>query len=934
MMAFWKSLNTRIFLSSLVVAGVAITSMIVFHGINVSETDRTRFIIISTLILLAVAIATSRYLMRCAIKEHEHLQRNITEQSHELELLHSVTTRLLQTHDLNALLQLIIDSAISAIPSAEKGTLMLFNSDQNALIIHASHGYNATIAKGFRMSISEGFAGYAFREKKNLLIDDLSTEHFVAPAAVLAEPIRSCVVAVLQVKDIAIGVISLENGSRVKAFADPDLKLLSAFASQAAVAIENTRLYAGLKQRTRELEMLFTVSTNLIQTIDLESLLEIVIQSAVTAVPSAEKGAVVLFNEDKSWLEVKAQYGYNGDKIKDVIIKPGLGYSGIAVLEKRNILIPDLWSPEAERYRIESDYENRSIQSAVTALLQVKEHIIGTISLENGHRKNAFSEDDLKLLTTFASQAALAIEHAQFYNTLERKVEDRTHELRELNAKLIEADRLKSEFLANMSHELRTPLNAIIGFSELLMEQVTGPVNAEQLQCLRDIHQSGRHLLQLINDILDLSKIEAGKMELYREDFSVNDLLTLVHRTVFPMLERKSQKLDIRNEKSFPFIYGDSNKIKQIVINLLSNAIKFSPPGSTITIDTAMRDEKLQPMFEMSITDQGRGIHEKDHHIIFDEFRQIDGSHTREDSGTGLGLALCKRLVEMHGGKIWVESAVNQGSKFVFQIPQIRMDDTTSNNINPSGNTILIAEDDPQSANYMKKILEIEGYPATVVHRGDEVLDMAMERQPTAIILDIMMPGKDGWEVLRDLKSNPKTAPIPVLIVSVIDNKDMAYSLHASDYFVKPVDRHQLIRRIKTIARPPDAEPHSILVVDDDPKMLFLTASFLEKENYEVVKASNGREALGCIRAHLPDLIILDLLMPEMNGFELLEVLRHDVRLKYIPVIVLTSKDISNEERELLNGQVRSLMQKAAHSKEELLFEIKRVLGVSQSREA
>ncbi|NUM80567.1 response regulator [bacterium] len=934
MKPFWKPLNVKIFVSSLVVAAVAVTLMIVFHAIDVSNAYRIRLIVISAVILLTVAIAISRYLMRCAVNEHEHLQRNITQQSQELELLHSVATRLLQTHDLNALLQLIIDSVIRAIPNAEKGTLMLFDAVQNSLVIRASHGYDETISKNFHMSVNEGFAGYAFQEKKDLLINDLLAERFVAPAAVLDEPIRSCIVAVLKAKDVAIGTISLENGTRIKAFDELDLKLLSAFASQAAVAIENARLYSGLRQRTRELEMLFTVSTNLIQTIDLESLLDIVIKSAVTAVPSAEKGAVVLFNEDKTFLEVKAQYGYNGDKIKDVMIRPGEGYSGIAVLERRNILIPDLWAQTAERYRIASDYENRSIQSAVTAVLQVHDHVIGTISLENGHRTNAFSEDDLKLLTTFASQAALAIEHAQFYNTLERKVEDRTHELRELNTKLIEADRLKSEFLANMSHELRTPLNAIIGFSELLIEQVTGPVNAEQLQCLRDIHQSGRHLLQLINDILDLSKIEAGKMELYREDFSISDLLTLVHRTVFPMLERKTQKLIIHNEKSFPFIYGDSNKIKQILINLLSNAIKFSPPGSTITIVTAMRTEGHQPMFELSVTDQGRGIHEKDQPIIFDEFRQIDGSHTREDSGTGLGLALCKRLIEMHGGKIWVESVVGQGSRFIFQIPQIRLDDESWDSTVPTGNTILIAEDDPQSANYMKKILEIEGYSATVVHRGDEVPDAALVRQPMAIILDIMMPGKDGWEVLRDLKSHPKTAHIPVMIVSVVDDKDLAYSLHASDYFVKPVDRHQLIRRIKTIVRPPEAEPHSILVVDDDPKMLFLTASFLEKENYEVIKATNGREALGRIRTRQPDLIILDLLMPEMNGFELLEVLRHDVRLKYIPVIVLTSKDITNEERELLNGQVRSLMQKAAHSKEELLFEIRRVLGVTQSREA
>jgi CheY-like chemotaxis protein len=382
-------------------------------------------------------------------------------------------------------------------------------------------------------------------------------------------------------------------------------------------------------------------------------------------------------------------------------------------------------------------------------------------------------------------------------------------------------------------------------------------------------------------------------------------------------------------------IFADPNKIKQVIINLLSNAIKFSSSNAAIVVESAVLHNDRQPVFQLSVTDNGRGIPKEFHDVIFDEFRQVDGSSTREDQGTGLGLALCRRLVEMHGGKIWVESELNKGSRFIFMIPQSpngepavhRHDIEASSSFD--SNIILIIEDDPQSANLIRRFLELENYRTIHISNGLDALAEARKVRPLAITLDIMLPGKDGWEVLQELKSDPVTRGIPVFIVSVTENKDLAYSLHADDYFIKPLDRDLLIEKINHLKKSKKRKKNvsQILVVDDDDKALKLTGNFLEKKGFDVEKAKDGVEALRKIRASKPDLLILDLMMPQMSGFEVVDVMRQDPALKEIPIIILTAKELTKAEKEMLNGQVRCLMQKASYSTDDLLYEIKRVIG-------
>jgi two-component system sensor histidine kinase ChiS len=516
---------------------------------------------------------------------------------------------------------------------------------------------------------------------------------------------------------------------------------------------------------------------------------------------------------------------------------------------------------------------------------------------------------------------------------LEQKVEERTKTLREMNLRITEADRLKSEFLANMSHELRTPLNAIIGFSELLLEEMKHSAEPDQLSGLQDIHQSGKHLLELINDILDLSKIEAGKMELNCGYFDLKELLLGVERTILPLLEKKHQTLEWGIPENFPPVYADVNKIKQILLNLLSNAIKFSAERSVIRIQIVMHATP-RALVEITVIDQGRGILKEFQQVIFDEFRQIDGSSTREEQGTGLGLALCRRLIEMHRGKIWVESEFGKGSKFIFVIPQGPEDRSlfSPNLASMEGSsaypTILVVEDDLQSANFIKHCLEVEGYRAIHVGTGANALEEAKRFRPVAITLDIILPVKDGWEVLQELKSDPATQDIPVIIISVSDNKDLAYSLHADDYFLKPVDRDQLVKRIRKLHATQNKKAlYRILVVDDDARSLSMITKLLRREGFEVKKAGDGVEAMSYLNSSQLDLVILDLMMPRMNGFEVVELMRRDKQLKEIPIIILTAKELTKDEREMLTGQVRKLMAKASFSTEDLLHEINRVLS-------
>ena len=511
-----------------------------------------------------------------------------------------------------------------------------------------------------------------------------------------------------------------------------------------------------------------------------------------------------------------------------------------------------------------------------------------------------------------------------------RKVQELTRltqELADANRRIQEADKLKSQFLANMSHELRTPMNSIIGFSEILVERLEGRIEPKHLGFLRHINDSGQHLLAIINDILDLSKIEAGKMEIYPEFFSIAPVVESVCHVMRGM-SKSTPTFVVDIPAGLPQIETDLAKFKQILFNLLSNAVKFSPPGSPITIAAAMNGGAIT----VSVRDEGIGIDRAHHGLIFEEFRQVDGTARREFGGTGLGLALVRKFAELQGGRVTVESDLGAGSTFSFTLPVRSRAAVVSRTPEPAVAQqtmarVLVVEDDANAYELISSALGSAGYYPLRARHGDEAIRIAREARPAAVTLDLVLPGMDGWEVLKHLKGDDATRHIPVVIISMIENRDVGIALGADDYFVKPVDRDRLLARLREIVttRGGNGASPRLLVIDDDAAVHALMHEDLSGLGFAIDKALSGEDGLRSAEENPPDVIILDLMMPGMSGFEVAASLKNNPRTANIPILVLTSKEISQADHQLLHTKVTSFVQKGRSAGEQLVREIRRV---------
>jgi signal transduction histidine kinase/CheY-like chemotaxis protein len=504
---------------------------------------------------------------------------------------------------------------------------------------------------------------------------------------------------------------------------------------------------------------------------------------------------------------------------------------------------------------------------------------------------------------------------------LESETRGKAQELAEANRRIQEADKLKSQFLANMSHELRTPMNSIIGFSEILVERLDGRIEPKHLGFLEHIRTSGTHLLGIINDVLDLSKIEAGKMEIYPEFFSIAPVIESTCQVMRGMT-RATQKIVVDVPPELPQIETDLAKFKQILFNLLSNAVKFSPPDKPILVRAWLDDGSIT----VSVRDEGIGIDAQNHQLIFEEFRQVDGTARREFGGTGLGLALVRRFVELQDGRVSVESALGAGSTFTFTLPvRSRAAVVTRTPVAETATQatrVLVVEDDANAFELIASALGSAGYFTIRARHGDEAIRLAKDSRPAAVTLDLVLPGMDGWEVLKRLKSDDATRQLPVVIISMIDNRDLGMALGADDYFVKPVDRARLLDRLREITA---RGGKRLLVIDDDASVHTILDEDLSALGYAIDKAFCGEDGLRFAEERAPDVIILDLMMPGMSGFEVAGSLKQNPRTANIPILVLTSKEISTDDRALLHTKVSSFVQKGNSAKEQLVREIRRV---------
>jgi signal transduction histidine kinase/CheY-like chemotaxis protein len=685
-----------------------------------------------------------------------------------------------------------------------------------------------------------------------------------------------------------------------------------------------------LTDALQELRALGDVGRAVSSTLDLPTVLTSVVSHAVE-LSGSDAGAIYEYEEAREEFHLRASHQMEEQLAQALRLNPirfGSGTVGRAAATGAPIQVADILDEQEDSAtRTRSILRELGYRSLLAIPLLREHRVMGGLSVYR-RETGSFSTEVVNLLQTFAAQSVLAIQNARLF----REIEDKSRQLGEAN-------RHKSEFLANMSHELRTPLNAIIGYSEMLEEEAADLDQKTFIPDLQKINGAGKHLMSLISNILDLSKIEAGKMDLYLENFEIIPMIKEVIATVKPLIEKNANTLQLHYADGLGQMRSDVTKLRQMLFNLLSNASKFTERG-TITLRVDRESVNGSQWVNFSVSDTGIGMTPEQTSKLFQAFTQADTSTTRKYGGTGLGLAISQKFCHLMGGEITIESVVGQGSTFKVRVPAIVADTkadvlpaektvSTTALVSEGAPTVLVIDDDPTVHDLVQRFLNKEGLNMIAARSGEEGVRLAKELHPAVITLDVLMPGMDGWAVLTELKADPALSEIPVIMLTIMDEKQMGYALGAADYLTKPIDWDRLVAILRRYdcARP----PCPLLVVEDDPVMRDMLRRRLEKEDWTVIEAENGRVALERMTERQPELILLDLMMPEMDGFQFLDEIRRREDWCSIPVIVVTAKELSAEDRQRLNGSVEKILQKGAYSREELIREVRDLVTASIS---
>lgn len=572
------------------------------------------------------------------------------------------------------------------------------------------------------------------------------------------------------------------------------------------------------------------------------------------------------------------------------------------------------------------------LSSTASLLKNSRGEVVGAVESIRDRTELKLTEDRLKEHVTKLEN------YADELNKMNEELRVMRDEHKKAKDDAESANRAKSTFLANMSHELRTPMNAIIGYSEMLVEEAEELGYDSFIADLNNINSSGRHLLALINDVLDFSKIEAGKIELYLETFEVAPMIHDVTSTINLLAKKNSNTLEVICPEEIGALHADLTKVRSALFNLLGNACKFTKQGQiTLEVATGSEAGSGSSWYYFTIRDTGIGMTTEQKDKLFQAFMQADSSTTRKYGGTGLGLSISRHFCRMMGGDITVASDEGQGSTFTIRIPAV-VSRTSTEASGPMpvlstvptpdriGSLVLIIDDDPKSRDLLSRSLRQEQYAIACASSGEEGLMLARQLHPDVIVLDVLMPIMDGWKVLSTLKADPELKDIPVIIQSMLDEKNMGFALGASDYLTKPIDHDRLSQVIKKYLH--DNRNDSILIIDDDQSTRNMMQRMLEKDGWTVETAENGRIGLERALLRMPTLILLDLMMPEMDGFQFVDELRTREALRAVPVVVVTAKDLSPQDRERLEGYVKLIVQKGAFSREQLLAELHKLLSM------
>jgi len=834
----------------------------------------------------------------------------------ETELLYNVANGISQAASVQDMLAAV---ARSLLPSgAEHVSLIMIDSDENGKLT-GFEIIGAQDTQGEYHPIGAHYPAASLPLIKSLtdeplIITDIH-KHALDPASRSTfeqfEVAAGCLVP-LRTGGQLIGLLNA-SATRPVEFAREDIRLLRVVGSSIAVALEKQRLLRQAQRRALELQTASEIARDTASTLSLDILLPRIVEMMRDRF-GFYHASIFLLDDLGKYAVVRESTGEAGREMKQRGHRLQVGSRsvvGTATATSEPFILNDV--TQSQMY-----YPNPLLpetRSEMGVPLKLGTAVIGALDLQS-REINAFDQDDVTVLQILADQVAIAIENARAYELSQKAIAD-----------MKEIDRVKSQFLANMSHELRTPLNSIIGFSRVILKGIDGPINEIQSQDLSAIYNSGQHLLSLINDILDLSKIEAGKMELAFSEVHLADMINSAMSTAVGLVKDKPIKLHTKIPETLPPVQIDNTRIRQVLINFLSNAAKFTDEGS-ITVEALLSSSPTgAPEVMITVSDTGTGIAPEDQGKLFLPFSQVDDSATRKTGGTGLGLSICRSLIELHGGRIGLlRSGANQGSTFFFTMPlhETKAADVTETE-DLNSNVILSIDDDLKVIHLYERYLKPHGYNIIPLSDPKQAVKRVKEIKPFAVTLDILMPGKDGWQVMQEIRSCPETRDTPIIICSILENQEKGFSMGAADYLVKPFLQEEMLNAISRLNR--DGQISEVLVVDDDPEDLRLVKKMLEeKRQFHVTIVQGGVTGWKTIQTNRPDIIILDLFMPDMNGFEILKNMRADPGLRHTPVIILSGADLTVEQHQYLTDFGQSVQAKGYLRENELLVLLEEAL--------
>ncbi len=785
------------------------------------------------------------------------------------------------------------------------------------------------ISEGERVSPPEprrydrGLSKHVIDTGETLLINENISEVVERLGAVtlVQDPprVKSLLISPLVLGDEVLGIVSIQDLERERAYTEAHVRQLNTLAAYLAVKIRNAELLEEARRRAADLGFLFNVTRAAVATTDLGEALQNVAEILNEEIPDAEAAVIYLTHPSGEYLEPQAAVGYGRDAMaRQEHVAWGSGMVGVAAANGRSLIVADT---REVPYHTNGNAKTRS---AVLVPLKTGQEVTGVLSIESS-RPGAFGEHELRLLETASGTLNAIVQNARLLEQITRANE----ELREL-------DMLKRQFLANMSHELRTPLNSIIGFSRVMLKGIDGPLNDLQSQDLTTIYQSGQHLLGLINDILDLSKIEAGKMEIQPEYISLEEIIDGVMSSGRGLVKDKPIQIFKEVESELPLVYGDPVRVRQVLLNLVANAAKFTHEGHII-IRAGRRPYDPEtgdpPRVQIEVEDTGIGIAPEDMEKLFEPFSQVDGSTTRQAGGTGLGLAISSQFIELHRGRMWVESDLGKGSRFYFTIPlhpqtEDSPDMIATASYDDGRPVILAVDDEPGVLELYCRYLEKEGYAVVGLSNANDLAQRVRDVRPAAIIIDLNLPGTSGWDAINKLREADDTGKVPLVICSIDDERQRGQALGIDEYLVKPIIEDDLLGSLERAMNQAAGDIYKVLIIDGDEKYAQTVEVVLTKSGqYTTEVVTAGYEGLEAIMKETPDAIILDLDLPDMDGYGLLTSLRAQDGTRRIPAVILTAREISQEDFERLDGQVTQYLNKGDYAEDQLLDGLYAVLN-------